>query len=232
MAIKRRTKINKDHKDAVAARARVPDIIDEVPPTELVAAIKRAASLRGMILGYIAEEKFEELVLRKMSGVSDIQKHDDHDRSVNKSDRDLVYKGRRFSIQLKSIQTNSIAFRTDEERLVATVQNDGSDRRTVKLPNGHSIETTNYRIGDYDILAVPLFPFTGDWSFAYKRNKDCRLTESNKYKPEDRKYLLATTEIITYPLDDGWTLDLRSLLVAPVGEALRVARVADEDLDR
>jgi len=215
-----RANTDKLHPDAVAAKARVVTIIDSVSPTELVEAIKRAPSLRGMILGYIAEEMFEKHVLGALPGASKIRKHDDHDRSMNKSDRDFVFGGRRYSIQLKSIQTNSIAYDPASEVLCADVQNDGSDRRTVLLPNGQRVETTNYVIGDYDILAVPLFPFTGTWTFAYKRNRDCRLTDSKKYSEENRQYLLSTIEKLTYPLRPPWVSDLRLLLDDTIGECV------------
>jgi len=215
----KRTKKDKNNPSAVAARKRVSTIIDAIPPEELVSAIKRAPSLRGMILGYIAEEMFEKHILNKISSVTHIQKHDDHDRSVNKSDRDFRYKNRKYSIQLKSIQTNSIAWLEDCQKLVADVQNDASDRRGITLPNGNRVETTNYAIGDYDILAVPLFPFTADWTYAYKRNRDCRLTESKKYSEDDKRYLLATTERLYFPLTDEWTTDLLSLLDDTLGEA-------------
>lgn len=220
MAGSKRTKVSRDHPDAQKARELVSKIIDAIPPEDLVEAIRRAPSLRGMILGYIAEEMFERHVLSQMTGASDIRKHDDHDRSLNKVDRDFVYNGRRYSIQLKSIQTVSIVYCHSAERLRATVQNDGSDKRTVILPTGEKISTTNYKIGDYDILAVPLFPFTGEWTFAYKRNRDCRRSTYKGYSPEVQKYLLATTEIIHFPLDEGWTLDLPELLDDTLGEAI------------
>ena len=153
-----RVKKNKDHELAIAARARVPLIIDSISPEDLVSAIKRAPSLRGMILGYIAEEMFEKHVLVPIEHINEVRKFDDHDRTSNKADCDFAFNGRRFSVQLKSIQTNSVAWRDDLQCLTADVQNDGSDRRDVKLPNGHTVNTTNYKIGDYDILAVPLFP--------------------------------------------------------------------------
>jgi hypothetical protein len=203
----------------------VREIIDQVTAEELVAAIKRAPSLRGMILGYIAEEMFEVHVLNTVDGVTDVRKHDDHDRTLNKCDRDFIYGGRRYTVQLKSIQTNSIKFDSASNRLVAVVQNDGSDRRAVTLSNGKTIETTNYKVGDYDILAVPLFPFTGNWTFAYKTNNSCRRTRSRKYEPADREFLLATTEEISYPLDDGWTTDLRLLLLPTLGRVPVVLEV-------
>jgi len=105
-----RLKKNKEHQLAVDARNRVSQIIDEVPAQDLVNSIKRAPSLRGMILGYIAEEMFEKHILEPMDHFNDIVKHDDHDRSKNQSDRDFTYKGKLFSVQLKSIQTNSITY--------------------------------------------------------------------------------------------------------------------------
>ncbi len=195
------------HKSAIAARERVQNIIDAIEPEDLVEAIKRAASLRGMILGYIAEEMFVRHVLTDPP-FSDVRKHDDHDRGVNKADRDFLYKRQRVSVQLKSIQTNSICWRTDLGCLHADLQNDGSDKRDVRLPNGEVVTTTSYKVGDYDILAVPLFPFTGQWDFAYKLNRDCRRSTSNKYSVEQRQYLLSTTEQITFPLGDGWSSSL------------------------
>lgn len=228
-AVIRRTKKQPNHPKAIEARARVNRIIDEVAPEDLVEAIKRAPSLRGIILGYIAEEMFERHVLREDPEILEIVKHDDHDRSKNKSDREFVYRGRKYKVQLKSIQTNSICWREDLQLLHALVQNDASDRRTITLPNGERIETTNYKIGDYDILAVPLFPFTGDWTFAYKRNRDCRPASQRKYPEAIRRHLLSTTEEITFPLSDAWFDDLIVLLDDSLGEPIRVIDIrADE----
>lgn len=142
---------DKTHASAVEARARVLQIIDAISPEDLVSAIKRAPSLRGMILGYIAEEMFEKYLPTKYSGVSDIQKHDDHNREENKSDRTITFSGRRYAIQLKSVQTNSITHCPVVGGLYATVQNDASDARTIKLPNGSTVITTCYQRGEYDI---------------------------------------------------------------------------------
>ena len=199
-----------DHPAAVEARARVVTIIDSIPPEDLVQAIKRAPSLRGMMLGYIAEEMFLKF-LRKNRAVSDLRQHDDHDRSMNKADVDFLIGGKRVSVQLKSIQTNSICFRSDLSILHASVQNDGSDKREVLLEDGEVVLTTNYRVGDYDVLAVPLFPFTGQWDFAYKLNRSCRRTTSAKYTANQQRQLLSTMEQITYPLTDHWSTDLESI---------------------
>lgn len=207
----RRIGNDKNDARAVAARDRVATIIDAIPPEDLVSAIKRAPSLRGMILGYIAEEMFHRHVLLA-SHFSDVRKHDDHNREENKADRDFLFNGRRVSVQLKSIQTNSICWDTQANCLRAVVQNDGSDKRDVHLPNGETVSTTNYKVGDYDILVVPLFPFTGTWDFAYKLNRDCRKSVSPKYTDAQKKYLLATTEEITFPLGGEWSTDIVSVI--------------------
>jgi 23S rRNA maturation mini-RNase III len=218
VTVKRR-KYDTHDPEAKHARARVLDIIDSVSPEQLVQSIKRAPSLRGMILGYIAEEMFEVYVRETYPELieANIEKHDDHDRRFNKSDRTITHAGRIYRIQLKSIQTNSIKRCLNSGRLRADVQNDASDRRSVTFADGSTLETTCYLRGDYDILAVPLFPFTGNWTFAYKRNVDCRSSASEKYTDEQKNELLATTEILEWPLRGSWSDNLYDLLDDKIG---------------
>ena len=207
-----------------SARARVITMIDAIEPEQLVASIKRAPSLRGMILGYIAEQMFETHVPNQYHLImaEHIVHHDDHDRLANKSDRTITYDGRTYGIQLKSIQTNSIARNLEMGTLEADVQNDASDRRDVRLADGSFVNTTCYLKGEYDILAVPLFPFTGGWDFAYKRNEDCRPCLSPRYTAYQQQFLLATTERISWPLSSDWRTNLMDLLTpdagSPVGD--------------
>jgi hypothetical protein len=77
------------------------------------------------------------------------------------------------------------------------------------------VETTCYQVGEYDILGVSPQPFTGDWQFAFKKNKDLKRSTSDKYSRSIRKYLLATIEDISFPLPQDWTSDLLSLLDDP-----------------
>lgn len=158
-------------------------MIDAIEPEHLVASIKRAPSLRGMILGYIAEQMFEIHVPDRYNLIlaEHIAHHDDHDRTANKSDRTITFAGRTYGVQLKSIQTNSITRNLTSGLIEACVQNDASDRRDVVLEDGRTITTTCYLRGEYDILAVPLFPFTGKWDFAYKLNSNCAASTSRKY---------------------------------------------------
>jgi hypothetical protein len=217
----KRGTVDKSHPDAVAAKSRVLSMIDAVPPEDLVASIKRAPSLRGMILGYIAEEMFENYLVEKYSMLQEnIEKHDDHNRQVNKSDRTVKHNGRLYGIQLKSVQTNSIGMNLITKALQADVQNDASDARTIKLPDGSTVLTTCYQRGEYDILAVPLFPFTGKWEYAYKRNLDCRSSTSKKYSESQAEFLLSSTEKITWPLSDAWTMNLLEIMDGKIGRVL------------
>lgn len=206
----KKNKGNEDHDDVIEARKRVENIIDEITPQELVTAVKKAPSLRGMIMGYISELKFFSYV--QNFNVEGLYRPDDHNREENKADLCFDYKGIRVRVQLKSIQTNSIKRAEEDGKIYATVQNDASDRRTIELPTGETVETTNYKVGDYDVLAVPLYPFCGKWEFAYLLNAECRHTTSRKYTDTQKQYLLATTEKITFPLSPPWTEDLAEIL--------------------
>ena len=172
--------------------------------------IRQNPSLRGIVYGYVAEMEFENHYLKAQRAIEAFSKDDDHRKT--KSDRTVIYKGKPITIQIKSIQTNSI--RLEDGRFTAKLQNDASDRRRVKLPDGSSVETTCYVVGEYDVLAVSLHPFTGKWDFAFKLNSKLKRTTSSKYTESQRKHLLATLEDIVYPLDPSWTDDFEKILRA------------------
>lgn len=77
--------------------------IDEQYFTDVV---RDNPSLRGMILGYIAERKLKDLLVSNPL-TSNHRKDDDHDRE-KKGDLVLTYKGEEITIEVKSLQTNSI----------------------------------------------------------------------------------------------------------------------------
>ena len=208
----KRLRRDKQHPLAVDARQRVSDAIDSISPQALITAIKNAPSLRGMVLGFVSEVMYEEY-LQRYPDVSDIRQHDDHDRTMNKADRDFLYKDRRVSVQLKSIQTNTIGFDPSSNNLIAQVQNDASDSRKIMV-EGREITTVNYLRGQYDLLCTPIFPFTGDWRFAYKLNSDCEVWRSRKYPKEIAKNFLHGMEVISFPelSATGWIEDLDQIM--------------------
>lgn len=178
-------------------------------PIGLLRLVKDNPSLRGFVYGYASEYEFTQYLEGLGRLFAKHYKLDDHLKT--KADRTLVYRRRAYTIQLKSIQTNL----TKEIRpgIFATkVQNDASDSRRIRLPNGHTVQTTCYLVGEYDILGVSLQPFVGRWEFAFKKNKNLKRTTSPKYSKADRKYLLATLEDFSFPLDPSWSTDLLSLL--------------------
>ena len=119
-----------------------------------------------------------------------------HDRT-HKGDLFLTYKNHQFSIEVKSLQTTLI--KKKDNIFTATFQCDASDRRKVTLPNGDTVETTCLQVGEFDLLAVCLYQLFDDWVYVFAKNNDLERTESKKYTPEQRQYLLKGSMRITYP---------------------------------
>lgn len=201
-------------------RENICDPMHWIDKDGLVEVLKANPSLRGMVYGYVAEVAFA-LHLEKMGiAQKDHFKPDDHKRKQAKSDRTLKYLLKQYTVQLKSIQTNSLK-EVSPGKFKAKVQNDASDRRRLTLPDGTKVDVTNYVKGEYDVLAVSLQPFAGEWRFAYKKNKDLKQSTYKKYPPNVQSYLLATSVDITWPLTDDWTEDFFAVISDPLlGHAL------------
>jgi hypothetical protein len=87
---------------------------------EIEQLIASNASLRGVLVGYLAEVRLMEMWFRKHP----LKKYGDHDRE-HKGDRWITYKGREFSIEVKSLQSSSI--KQVEGGWKGTFQCDASD---------------------------------------------------------------------------------------------------------
>jgi hypothetical protein len=163
---------------------------------ELSQAILENGSLRGMVFGYVAEIKLRN-ILRSAGTVASLVKDDDHDRK-KKGDLRISYKGHEFKIEAKSLQTarNKVL---DDGTFQGVSQVDASDRRTVTLPDGSKLETTNLVVGEFDVLAVNCFTFEDKWNFVFAKNKDLPRTTFRKYTEAQRKHLLATTVVVKWP---------------------------------
>lgn len=72
--------------------------ISEQDLTELV---DQNPSLRGILLGYVAERKFHETFLDHLA-ITEKGKDDDHDRT-RKGDRRIIYKGKSLVIEVKRL---------------------------------------------------------------------------------------------------------------------------------
>lgn len=162
---------------------------------DLTKLVNENASLRGIMLGYVAEHKFKEFV-EGHPLISGSRKYDDHDRT-RKSDRIIVYKGMEFSVEVKSLQTNSV--KHTDGRWTGCAQVDGSDRRIVKFPDGTTLNTTLLLRGQFDLLAVNCFSFEQKWHFAFALNRDLPKSRFKKYTESQRDQLIASLVPVTWP---------------------------------
>ena len=167
----------------------------DVTVEELTQVVDQNPSLRGMILGYLAELKLEKLWLRHES-IADVSKHDDHDRK-KKGDRVVLYKGKEFIFESKSLQTNSI--RKTERGWIGKAQVDASDRRLVTLPDGTEVHTTCLLRNEFDVLAVNIFAFDEKWRFVFAKNSDLPFSRYKGYTEYQRRHLLATLVTVHWP---------------------------------
>jgi len=179
----------------------------------LVQVMQEVPSLRGMVYGNVVEVEFAEWLVAEGIPPEHQQRDDDHAKT--KSDRTIVVNRRRYTIQMKSMQTNSIK-ETTPGSFAAKIQCDASDRREITLSTGKKVSTTCYRTGEFDILAVGLHPFYGDWRFAFRTNESLPRSAHRGYTDADRSELLKTLVDIEWPLPRGgaWTDDLFHLLRA------------------
>jgi hypothetical protein len=163
---------------------------------DLSAAIDENPSLRGMLLGYVAEYKLRSLWFTGRADITHAVKYDDHNRK-KKGDLVVAYKGRPFVIESKSLQTHSI--RKEGELWVGKAQCDASDRRTVTFTDGSTLETTCLLAGQFDILAVNLFSFENKWRFVFAKNGDLPRSTYKKYTSQQQSKLLASLVPVSWP---------------------------------
>ena len=177
-------------------------------PEELTEIVSANPSLRGFISGYISEYKLRKFFASDKR-ISNVRKYDDHDRS-RKSDIVFSYKGVDISVEVKSLQTNSI--RREEKEFLGKTQVDASDKRPVKLPNGKTVSTTCLLVGEFDLLAVNLYIFENKWNFVFAKNTDLPRSNFRGYTPAQKKYLIATLISVNWPPKPPFVGDPFSLL--------------------
>ncbi|MDV3278126.1 MAG: hypothetical protein LYZ69_06640 [Nitrososphaerales archaeon] len=182
--------------------------------SELEEIINERPSLRGIISGFLAEYKVKKMWFSDPR-ITEVGRFSDHDRE-HKSDLVVTYGGHPITVQVKSLQSNSV--KSDGETWTGKFQCDASDKRNVRLPNGSTLETTCLVIGGFDLLAVNLFEFGREWRFAFARNKDLPRSTFKKYPPRQRKYLLATLMDVSWPLEEPYEPEPYHLLDEIIGE--------------
>ncbi|MEZ4514805.1 MAG: restriction endonuclease [Chloroflexota bacterium] len=182
----------------------------EITPQQLTDLLEENPSLRGMLLGYVAELKLKEIVT-SIPNVSYTVKFDDHNRK-KKGDLYIIYRERAFDLESKSLQSSMIKWDENKKRWTGKAQVDGSDRRTITLPDGSTLNTTLLLRGDFDILAVNCYAFEGKWRFVFARNSDLPSSSYRLYSEEQRKFLIASLIPVSWPPEPPFYSNLRELL--------------------
>ena len=167
-------------------------------------------SLRGMIMGYAAEYKVRRMWFTTPP-CSKVFRPDDHDRTQH-YDMRFEYKGVTICVECKSVKGDTVKpVPGVPGSFVGMVQCRGSDRREIVLPGGDKYVCTNLRVGDFDLLSVNLFPFVGEWRFAFARNSELPTAKWGKHPEWVRDQLLPNFIPITWPLappfiDSPWPI--------------------------
>lgn len=165
-------------------------------------------SLRGMLMGFVAEYRLSKRWFAD-ARIHHWTRYDDHDRT-RRGDFWFTYQGVTLSIELKSLQSNSVRHENDVYSGIAQV--DASDSKPVTLPNGDVVKTACLVVGGFDILAINLFEFGQKWRFAFCKNSDLPRSTFSKYTSEQQKYLLASSVRVTWPLQPPFRKEPFSIL--------------------
>jgi hypothetical protein len=175
----------------------------ELKVEELTTIVDTNPSLRGFMLGYVAEYKLRKLYFDNKK-VSEVSKDDDHDRE-HKGDIKFKYGLRSYRVECKSLQTNTV--KHVDGKFSATYQCDASDSRELAFSDGSKTKTTCLRVGEFDIVAVNLFAFFESWRFAFALNKDLPRSTFKKYSILQQSELLSSSMPITWPLQAPYVDD-------------------------
>lgn len=195
---------------------------------ELTELVEQNPSLRGIMLGYVAEKKFHDEFLEHPE-ISEKGKDDDHNRK-KKGDRRIVYKGKSLIIEVKSVQTATVKM-LGEDKWSGKSQVDGSDRRIIKFPDGTDLNTTLLLRGEFDLLAVNCFAFGEKWRFAFAKNKDLPTSTFRKYTTEQQNQLIASLVPVTWPPTPPFTDNPFKLLDELISEGQTDGDAVSDDVE-
>ena len=174
----------------------------EISEAELSELVQQNPSLRGIMLGYVAEKKFHDSFLRHPD-ITEARKDDDHDRR-RKGDRRIIYQGQAFIVEVKSLQTNLVKH-LDGDTWIGKTQVDASDNREISFPDGSKLKTTCLRRSEFDLLAVNCFAFGEQWRFAFALNAELPANTYKKYTAYQRQHILPTLITVTWPPQPPFT---------------------------
>ena len=154
------------------------------------------------MLGYVAEKKFHDAFLEHPE-ISEKFKDDDHNRK-KKGDRRIIYKGKTLTVEVKSLQT-ALVKQLGPDHWIGRAQVDGSDRRIIKFSDGSTLNTTLLLRGEFDLLAVNCFAFSGQWRFVFAKNSDLPFSTFRGYTEAQREQLIASLVKVEWPPQPPFT---------------------------
>jgi hypothetical protein len=88
------------------ARRNILDLW-QVTGEEIAAIIAAHPSLRGMVMGYLAEYKLRQLWFANHPQITGIVRYDNHDRT-RKNDVTFTYRNIPITVEVKSLQTGKV----------------------------------------------------------------------------------------------------------------------------
>lgn len=188
----------------------------EVTAEQFSEVIRHNPSLCGMIFGYVAEIKLREII-SSFPEVTYMTKFDDHDRK-KKGDLYVIYRDRAFDIESKSLQTATVKQDGKNQHWTGKAQVDVSDRRTITLPDGSTMNTTLLLRGEFDVLAVNCYAFDHKWHFAFAKNSDLPTSRFKKYTQVQKENLIASLITVTWPPEPPFRANLSELLAEMAAE--------------
>lgn len=184
-------------------------------------------------MGYGAELQLRVQFFEGNPNFQNLRKEDDHDRE-RKGDLTATYRNRDFVFEVKSLQTNSLRWSSRRGELICEYQCDASDSRYITFSNGVQHQTTSLVRGEFDVIAVCLFPLTHSWDFLFALNEDLASSSRGKLKnprdaqdgrsltAEELAELIKGAQRMTF--SEGWRVDPAAYFTTPesaVDEILR-----------
>ncbi|MBI5191021.1 MAG: hypothetical protein HZA22_10130 [Nitrospirae bacterium] len=163
----------------------------------ILEAIHRSSDLtkRG-VKGIIAEASFKYDVLEKLGHLKELEFTGDNGYDFLVDDKGLQIK---IQVKLQRSEKKSPMIKNDMFVVETQKTRGGIDKKT-------SEKTRPYRYGDFDILAVSMFPSTGRWDvFAYTVSKWLIPDKDNP----DR---IRTLQPVPFKPNDDWTDDLSTCI--------------------
>jgi len=184
---------------------------------ELSEIVAENPSMRGLMFGYVAEYKLKKMWLER-GRIQGLVRPRAHDRKA-KGDFRFNYRGQSVTVEVKCLDSPKVRFQDGVYR--GTFQCNASDSREVRLPNGKRVTTNCLVVNEFDMLAVCLFAFGGQWRFAFALNSDLPRTTWRGYPRAVQRYLLKSGMKISWPLLPPFADEPFGLLDRLVAERMR-----------